>query len=148
MIKFALRRNLIYPLQLILYNFSRHIEVYLIKYFLKYNNSLIYTTLMFLGEIFAGLIFYLYHEKFLLKENKSKLLEKINIGYREERKLKIDSDKKINFLIIVAAFFDFVHFIMFHEISKYCNPTGYPDRVKNFFCRILQNPDSQGSGFQ
>ena len=89
---------------------------------------------MFLGEIFAGLIFYLYHEKYLLKENKSKLLEKINIGYREERKLKIDNNKKINFLIIVASFFDFVHFIMFHEISKYIDLLGsFELRIRGTF---------------
>ena len=134
MIKFALRRNLIYPFQLLLWGFFRDLEEYLIELFLNYDNSIIYTTLMFLGEIFAGLIFYLYHEKYLLKEKKSNLLETIDIGYREERKLKIDNNKKINFLIITAALFDFVQFLMRNEFGKYIDLLGsFELRIRGTF---------------
>ena len=62
-IRFALRRNLIYPLQLLLLSELRNIEVSLIKNYLEYNNSLIFTSLMFLGEFLTGLILYIYIEK-------------------------------------------------------------------------------------
>lgn len=68
MIKFGNRRNLKYPLQLLLYSVLRDIECSIIDYILKYNNSLIYTPLMFLGEFASGLIIYLYQKKFLKKE--------------------------------------------------------------------------------
>ncbi len=60
MIKFAFRRNLIYPLQFLIWNILREVECSLISYFYNLNNLLIYTQLMFLGELFGGLIFYLY----------------------------------------------------------------------------------------
>ena len=119
MIKFALRRNLIYPFQLLIWSFVLSVEESLIKDYLKYDDSGLFSGLMFLGEFCAGLIFYLLNEKFLFKRKKTKLLEAINIGYRPKKKLKIDNDKKIIFLIIASAFFDFVQFIMFNEISKY-----------------------------
>ena len=60
MIKFALRRNLIYPLQFVLWTFLRDTESSLISYFFDLNYLLIYTPIMFLGEFLAGLIVYLY----------------------------------------------------------------------------------------
>ena len=72
MIKFALRHNLIYPLQLLLWSNLREIERTLISYFFGLNSLLIYTPLMFLGEFFAGAIFYLYKKNFyqdVKKEN-------------------------------------------------------------------------------
>ena len=75
--------------------------------------------LMFLGEFFVGLISYLYLEKFSSKKRKSLLLEIKNIGYRHERKLERDSSKKINFLIIVCSFLDFVQFLIFYGIYKF-----------------------------
>ena len=51
MIKLAVRRNLIYPLQLLLWNILRDIESYLISHFFKVDNFLLYTGLMFTGEV-------------------------------------------------------------------------------------------------
>ena len=119
MIKFALRRNLIYPIQLIFWIHIRNLEESLIDDYLEYNNSLMFTILMFLGEFFVGLISYLYLEKFSSKKRKSLLLEIKNIGYRHERKLERDSNKKINFLIIVCSFLDFVQFLIFFGIYKF-----------------------------
>ena len=50
MIKFALRRNLIYPLQLIIYNLLRRLETMLINHLFHFSDSLAYTPLMFIGE--------------------------------------------------------------------------------------------------
>ena len=68
MIKFALRRNLIYPLQLIIWNLARKLETMLIGFLFNFGNSLFYTPLMFIGEFLSGLFIYLYQKKFLKKE--------------------------------------------------------------------------------
>ena len=51
MIKFAVRRNLIYPLQLLLWNFLRDIETKLLTHYFEIDNFAIYTPLMFTGEL-------------------------------------------------------------------------------------------------
>ena len=66
MIKFALRRNLIYPLQLIIWNLVRKLETMLISYLFKFND-LIYTPLMFIGEFLSGLLIYFYQKRFIIK---------------------------------------------------------------------------------
>ena len=58
-IKFAFRRNLIYPGQLILYHFSRQIVVDYIAYKFNFENSLAYTPIVFTAEFLGGLTFYL-----------------------------------------------------------------------------------------
>ena len=70
MIKFALRRNLIYPLQLIIYNLVRKSETMLIGYLFNFSNSLFYTPLMFIGEFISGLLIYLYQKKFVKKKKR------------------------------------------------------------------------------
>ena len=59
MIKFALRRNLIYPLQMLIWATIREIDNNLINFFLKFSNSSIFTLFMFMGEFLGGLIFHL-----------------------------------------------------------------------------------------
>ena len=81
MIKFALRHNLIYPFQLIIWNFIRLLLTELIKKKFFFSNSLLYTFLMFLGELFAGIIFYFYQKQFNKKnkiEKKSNILCQLN----------------------------------------------------------------------
>ena len=72
MLKIQLRPNLKYPLQLLISNSARDIEYILINKFLDNSISLIYTPLMFLSEIFSGLIIYLYQKQSL----KQKIYEK------------------------------------------------------------------------
>ena len=60
MIKFALRQNLKYPLQALLWNVLRDIESILISRFLNVSDLAINCPLMFLGELLAGSIIYLY----------------------------------------------------------------------------------------
>ena len=66
-IKFATRPNLIHPLQSLIYSVLRDIESTLVEKFLDFNDSLVFTHLMFIGELFAGLIVYLYQKKFINK---------------------------------------------------------------------------------
>jgi hypothetical protein len=110
--KFALRNNLKYPLELLIFSFLRDLDNILIDYFFNFD-SLIYMSLMFLGEFFFGLIIYLYQTHFL---NKNKGL-KVNtyksiILIRNKENLAKDSKTKIIFLVFIAGFFDFVQFMM------------------------------------
>lgn len=66
-LRFAARPNLIYPLQFLIYCLLRDLESTMLNKYLNFNDSLIFTTLMFIGEFFGGLISYLYQKKFLKK---------------------------------------------------------------------------------
>ena len=57
MIKFALRRNLIYPLQLIIYNLLRKFETILLKFLFNFNDSLLYTPLIIFCAFFDWIQF-------------------------------------------------------------------------------------------
>ena len=94
-IKFALRRNLIYPLQLIIWQLLRKIETIIIGYFFNFNDSLFYTPLMFLGEFISGLIFFLYQKNFLKEKKVAPKIFSINLIYNKENMVSPDSDKKI-----------------------------------------------------
>ena len=114
MLKFALRRNLIFPLQLLLWNSVRDVEIFLIDYFFDYRDAIFYSLLMFLGEFIAGLIFYLYYKKIQIKSNKVKSSFVYNIGFmRSKKEAVIDSKIKINILLFFAAFLDLLVFIIF-----------------------------------
>ena len=124
MIKFSTRGNIKFPLQLLLWNILRKTEASLISYFFDFDNSLIYTPLMFLGEFSAGLILYLYRKKFLKNKGKPYKYKSITI-LRNKKYLKvIDSKKKIYFLVFNSAFFDFVQFVLSLHTPKFVNLTG------------------------
>ena len=59
LIKFAFRRNLIYPLQLIIYQFIRQELVIILTKNFEFGSSLAYIPLAFSGEFLGGLLFYL-----------------------------------------------------------------------------------------
>ena len=127
MIKFALRRNLIYPLQLLLWNVLRDIECIIISHSFNIKTLLIYTPLMFLGEIFGGLSFYLYQNHFLSKNRRKRKgsVYFMNIKYIKARHNPIkDRPTKIYFLIFCAAFFDFVQFVFSLIIQKFIYLSG------------------------
>ena len=122
MIKFALRRNLIYPLQLLLWNSAREVEINLIDYFFKYKDPIFYSLLMFLGEFLAGLIFYLYYKKLLTKEHKVKSSFIFKLGaIRSKKEIVTDGKIKISFLLIFAAFLDLLIFVIFLYYDKLIN---------------------------
>ena len=125
MIKFALRRNLIYPFQLIIWNLIRQILMEIIKKIFFFSNSLLYTFLMFLGELFAGAIFYLYQKKYN-KQNKKEIKEQYFMSIKlltneeddEDFFSPLDSRIKIIILIFFSAFFDAIQFLLW---TKYLN---------------------------
>ena len=55
-IKFAWRHNLIYPIQLLIWTFLRKIDTILLDNLFGFSISILFTLLMFLGELFGGLI--------------------------------------------------------------------------------------------
>ena len=120
MIKFSYRRNLIYPFQLLLWNGLRDIDNALIIYFFSFDNSLIFTFLIFLGIFFAGLILYLYQKLFIEKKKKIKPHNFLLIEFTKIRNnLSKDSKKKIYFLLIISAIFDFIQFFLSLQLSKF-----------------------------
>ena len=119
MIKFALRRNLLYPFQLIIWNFIRQLLSELIKNLYSFNNSFLYTFLMFFGEFISGGILFLYQKKCIegKKEKKEKkyfmsieLLQ--NDEEEEDYFVPLVNKIKILILIFLATFFDAVGYII------------------------------------
>ena len=124
MIKVALRRNLIYPLLLLICKVTRDAEIYLIKKIFDFNDSLIYTPIMFLAEFFSGLIFCIYEKNIFKKKNPININKKYPILLIKTRAyLKaLDKSPKIYFLIFVAALSDFTSFMLRNRmIPKYLN---------------------------
>jgi len=120
MIKFALRRNLIYPLQLLIFKTIRDVEEDLLGRFYDFDYPLILVVLMFIGEGLAGLIIYLYQKKITSK--KQSPLDKRLSSIILERKLKtIDGSCKIMFLIFCAGLMDFVQFVLSLYTPKFKN---------------------------
>ena len=120
MIKFALRRNLIYPFQLIIWNLIRQIETIIMKESFNYSNSLTFTPIMYIGEISGGAIVYFYQKKNNLVVKKKKKIDEyfktIRLLTNEEDEtdyfIPVDNTIKVLFLIIVASFFDSVQFMI------------------------------------
>ena len=120
MIKFAVRRNLIYPFQLLLWNFLRDTESSLINHFFEVDGFLIYTHLMFLGEFLAGIIILFYQKQFLIKNkiqgnNNVKKIQYIYLERSYTKKL----DWKAIFVIITSAFSDFAQFSVSLQFPKF-----------------------------
>ncbi len=124
MMKFALRNNLKYPLELLIFSFLRDLDNILIDYFFNFD-SLIYMSLMFLGEFFFGLIIY-FHQKHFLNKNKGPKVNtyKSIILISNQENLAIDSKTKIIFLVFIAGFFDFVQFMISLYTPKFLYISG------------------------
>ena len=120
MIKAATRPNLRYPLQLLLYKELRNIESILINRLLKFDDALLFTLLMFLGEFLSGLIIYLYQIK-ILKKNKAPSKYMILKFVKSKNVKKIDGILKIFFIIFCCALFDYVQFILSIYTPQFIN---------------------------
>ena len=125
MIRFAIRPNLKYPLQLLLYHELRNVETILLSKLLKFSESLVFTPLMFLGEFFSGLIIFLYQKKMVRKnifiEKRPNKYMNIELIKTENRIKIIDSNLKIIFILFCCAVFDFVAFMLSIITTKKIN---------------------------
>ena len=127
MIKFALRPNLIYPLQLIIWNLIRRLETMLIGYLFNFSDSLFYTPLMFIGEFVSGLIIYLYQQKFLKKEQNNKPFKLFAVTLIQGKNdfIPPDNKYKIYLLIFFSSIFDWIQFIIWSTtLPKYLYISG------------------------
>ena len=110
-IKFAWRRNLIYPIQLLIWALLRKIDTIILDKLFNFSKNLLFTFLMFFAEFIAGIILFLYQRSFLEKK-KTKEKSKSNLIFKENKIKSPDSIIKILFLIFVAGYSDFVEFIL------------------------------------
>ena len=109
MIKFALRRNLIYVLQYIIWSFARDILIKFINSIFNFSTSYIFVQLIFLGEILAGAIIYLSLKKYN-KKKKTQYFMSIKLRKSNNELQASDSKIKIFFLIFLLGFMDLVEF--------------------------------------
>ena len=120
MIKFAIRRNLIYPLQLLFWSILRDIETLLISEYFNLNNLLLFNPLMFLGEFVGGLMFYKYLKKYAKERKKGEPIKFMNIEYiQTEIHFTKKTNKKIYFLLFAIGFFDFIQFSVSLQFGKF-----------------------------
>ena len=118
MIKIALRRNLIYPLQLLIWKVARDILLIINAKLFNFKNSLVYTSLMFFAESLTGLIVYKYQERAVKKKQ-------FQVNYKNTYSIEliqnetylshlhpIDKRSKIFLLIFCAALSDYIQFII------------------------------------
>ena len=82
-IHISIRRNLLYLVNLIIFYYLRKVDLIIINTKFNFNDSLIFTLLMFFGEFFAGLAIQLYQTFFIKEEiankNTNNKKNKINI---------------------------------------------------------------------
>ena len=79
-IHISIRRNLLYLVNLIIFYYLRKVDLIIINSKYNFNDSLIFTLLMFFGEFFAGFAIQLYQTFFINEENNSNIFigDKIN----------------------------------------------------------------------
>ena len=113
MIKIGIRKNLFYPMMIIIFTFSRSIVEISIEQIYNFDNQIILTLLMFISEFLSGAIFYNYQKKFLMEKN-SALIERKSIKSRSTN-FTLDTHKskyKKYILVLACAIFDFSQFAL------------------------------------
>ena len=119
MIKFAIRRNLIYVLQYIIWSFARDLLIFGMNNLFGFNKSYLYTQAMCLGGLLAGIIMYFsqkkYNQKKKNEENEEKYFMSIKLIRTEEEELAPpDSKIKIVFLMFLVSLLDIVEFSLYN----------------------------------
>ena len=134
-IHISIRRNLLYLVNLIIFYYLRKVDLIIINSKYNFNDSLIFTLLMFFGEFFAGLAIQLYQTFFINEENNSNIFigDKINssisikssfsknnkkkkrrlgieFNFKKPKMKRADNILKIILLIFFSASFDFIEF--------------------------------------
>ena len=112
MIKFASRPNLIYILQLIIWNVLRKIDRIIMNELFDFDRSALFVSLMFLGEFLFGLVIYLYQKRFLNKNKKRSVFMSIVLRQASNNITPPDHIIKIYALIFISSIFDFVEFTL------------------------------------
>lgn len=122
MIKIGLRRNLLYPLMLIIFTTIRKIDTIIMNRMIGFDGSLFLTLFMFLSEFIIGLIIFLKHTNILNREKRrNPTFMGIKLIQRSSEIPRPDKNIKIFMLIFMATFFDFNIFL----IETYYLPKQY-----------------------
>ena len=109
-IQFAWRHNLMYPSLLIIWTLLRKINILILDKGFDFSKNVLFTLLMFVGEIFAGLLLSLYQKISLKKKDNNEATQNLLINIE---KMRMPHSKiKIAFLIFVIGFFDFIEYIL------------------------------------
>lgn len=121
-IRIGIRKNLFYPLMVIVYTFIRKIDAIIIEKYNDFEESTILTLIMFLSEFIIGFYFYFYYSKKYTQENDSQLTRRKLIYNPNEFDIEIpDHFLKIYLLIIISSFFDFNAFMLQNSYYKIFN---------------------------
>ena len=112
LILISIRRNLYYIINLIIHYYLRKVDLIIINTKFQFNDSLIFTFLMFFGEFFAGLSIFLYQHIFLKKDIKTVKHFKIPFSIYKPKMNRTDNIFKIGLLIFFSASFDFIEFVI------------------------------------
>ena len=112
LIHISIRRNLYYIINLIIHYYLRKVDLIIINTKFQFNDSLIFTFLMFFGEFFAGLSIFLYQHIFLKKDIKTVKHFKISFSIYKPKMNRTDNIFKIGLLIFFSASFDFIEFVI------------------------------------
>ena len=127
-----IRNNLKYTLFLSITIILRYTVLELMNCLCRFPKILT-SFLMFGGEFFFGLIYYIFHLKILSPKKKPKFMGiPLIIGVVKKK----DSTTKIIFYIIVAALLDFTHFVTLNYLLLLINK----DDFKNSFLAIRLKP--------
>ena len=129
MIKFALRRNLIYVLQYIIWSLLRFLLTIYMDSTFKLGKSYIFIQSIFFGEILAGAIMYFSQKKYN-KQKKDQYFMSIKLISLEDKQL-VSKDNKIIilFFIFLITFLDLVAFSLLNN---------YLPRILNLSKSILK----------
>ena len=112
LIHISIRRNLYYIINLLIHYYLRKVDLIIINTKFQFNDSLIFTFLMFFGEFFAGLSIFLYQHIFLKKDIKTFKHFKIPFSIYKPKMNRTDNIFKIGLLIFFSASFDFIEFVI------------------------------------
>ena len=125
MLRLGIRPNLIYPIYFIIWSLLTNIVKIITSKLFIFSGVLVYTFLMFLGELIGGYFVYKYQDKFIKgKKEKNEMINSNKFSLIEgegQRMNRLDNLYMILFLIFMTALFDFLEFIL----SVY-----YIDRIK------------------
>ena len=129
MIKFALRRNLIYVLQYIIWSLLRFLLTIYMDSTFKLGKSYIFIQSIFFGEILTGAIMYFSQKKYN-KQKKDQYFMSIKLISLEDKQL-VSKDNKIIilFFIFLITFLDLVAFSLLNN---------YLPRILNLSNSILK----------
>ena len=113
LIQFSPRRNMQYLIFLLVYHYLRKIIQILLNRIIKFNDSLVFTLIMFTGEFLGALAVIIYQNLFFRNKSQKSSQTGIKLIHTKKKFENIpDKTFKIILLIFFIAFFDFTQFLI------------------------------------